>query len=226
MTTQDVLALLEEHKNERGIANWKKTGYHDIGSFGLGMTQLKALAKKIGKDHELALQLWDMPYFDTKVLATLVDNPKEVTPAQADAQMSGTYSWLLSHAYCSYLLPKASFLKNKVVEWTASDDDLKRRCGYLLLYPLAKHDKTLSDAFFEPYLDTIEAKLQTEENFVKDGMNTALLAIGQRSRNLNIRAIEVARAIGKVEVDYGDNSCETTDCLQHLTSERIQSKLG
>ncbi len=226
MTSQDVLDLLEQNKNERGIAVWARTGLSGIGSFGLGMTQLKALAKKIGKDHRLALELWEMPYFDTQVLATLVDNPAEVTPEQAERQMQGERGWMLSHAYCNYLLPKVSFIKEKAVEWMESDDDLKRRCGYLLLHNITKDDKKLPDSFFLPYLDTIEATIQSEENFVKDAMNIALLAIGQRNRALNSRAIDVARAIGMVEVDYGDNSCVAPNCLQHLTSERIQNKFG
>ncbi len=224
MTPNDVLALLEENKNERGIAVWNRTGLQDIGSFGLGVTQLKAIAKKIEKSHQLALELWNLPYLDTRILATLVDNPKEVTPEQAEQQISEKHGWMLSNAYCSYLLSKTSFAKEKAVEWMETSDNLKKRCGFLLLYNLAKDDKKLPDSFFMPYLDMIEAKLQSEENFVKDSMNTALLAIGQRNRTLNSRAIDVAHAIGVVEVDYGDNSCQAIDCLKHLTSERIQSK--
>ena len=80
------------------------------------------------------------------------------------------------------------------------------------------------EPFFEPYLDIIEKKLQKEENFVKDGMNSALLRIGMRSRKLNRRALRIAKKIGKVEVDYGDNSCEAVDCAKHLTSPRMRAQ--
>ena len=57
-------------------------------------------------------------------------------------------------------------------------------------------------------------------------MNNALWMIGQRSKPLNIQAIEIAKKIGKIEVDYGDNSCQAIDVLKHLTGERIQQKFA
>ena len=56
MTTSDVLSLLSANRNECGIANWKKLGLDSSGlsSFGIGLTQLRALAKQIGRDRNLA----------------------------------------------------------------------------------------------------------------------------------------------------------------------------
>ena len=73
--------------------------------------------------------------------------------------------------------------------------------------------------------DLADEWLHEEENFVKDAMNNALIMIGSRSKALNERAISVAKFIGKVEVDYGDNSCQAMDGVKHLNSDRIQSKL-
>lgn len=124
------------------------------------------------------------------------------------------------------LLCGMSFAQDRAVQWVKSKDDVKRRCAYLLLYHLARDDKKLGDDFFEPLLDTIEKRLQKEENWVKDGMNAAFMRIGMRSRGLNRRALAVAKKIGKVEVDYGDdNSCEAPDVVKHLTSPALKKKL-
>jgi len=60
MTKTQVLALLRENRNERGIANWKKRGAKNgkLKSFGIGLTQLRKLAKQVGRNHTLARQLW------------------------------------------------------------------------------------------------------------------------------------------------------------------------
>ena len=60
MNTNDVFDLLKSHRNERGVLNWEKMGSGKGGleSFGIGLTQLRKLAKTIGRDHELALELW------------------------------------------------------------------------------------------------------------------------------------------------------------------------
>ena len=61
MKKTEVLALLRANKNERGIQNWKKLGPKKakLKSFGIGLTQLRKLAKQIGRDHQLAQKLWD-----------------------------------------------------------------------------------------------------------------------------------------------------------------------
>ena len=60
MTKTQVLTLLKENKNERGIAHWKKRP-RELKSYGIGLTQLRKLAKQVGRDHKLALQLWPSP---------------------------------------------------------------------------------------------------------------------------------------------------------------------
>lgn len=226
MSINEVLSLLESQKNARGVAYWEKSAPAALKTFGLGVTQLKAIGKKIGKNHHLALELWKSPYYDARILATIIDDPKQVSEAQVEEQIKEANFWLLSYSYCSNLLAKTPFVQRKMEAWAASSDHLLRRCGYLLLYHIAKDDKKLPDAYFEPYLDTVEKSLQTEENFVKDAMNNALFAIGQRSKPLNTRAIAIAKKIGKVEVDYGDNSCQALDCHKHLTGERVQQKFA
>ncbi|MFH1198321.1 MAG: DNA alkylation repair protein [bacterium] len=113
MTKEQVLKLLEENKDERGIAHWSKTGSNKMISYGMGITQIKNLAKKIGKDHKLALELWHLPIYETRVLATVIDDPTLVTPQQVDEQVKAYDFWLLSHSYCSNLLSRVDFIKEK-----------------------------------------------------------------------------------------------------------------
>ena len=230
MTKTEVIALLRENKNERGIASWKRLGPPRMKSFGIGLTQLRKLAKTVGRDHGLAKKLWASDVYDAKVVSLLIDEPKKMTREQAERQVEELQAGMLSHVFCSCdaTLPKAEFAVDLAVEWAKSKDGVRRRCGYLLLYELSKDTKNpaLDDAFFETYLKRIEKRLQKEENFVKDGMNAALMGIGKRNRRLNRAAIEVAKAVGKVEVDYGDNSCEAIDVMKHLTSDHLKKKFA
>lgn len=226
MNKEEVIDLLESQKDERGIAYWEKSGYKGLKSYGLGVTKLKKIGKQIGRDHELALELWNMPVYDTKILATVIAKPKELTREQIDEHIKETDFWLLSHCYCNYLLPKLPFINELAETWTKSTDNLLKRCGYLLVHTIAKDDKKKADPYFERYIDVIESSLQSEVNFVRDAMNNALFMIGQRNKKLNTRAIEAAKNIGKVEVDYGDNSCQARDCVKHLTGDRVQSRFS
>ena len=228
MTVAEVYDLLEANQNPRGIANWEKSGRPAGLTFGMGLTQLKQIAKQIGRDQALSLALWEEHHFDAKTLSTMIGEPKKITREQVERQVEELDSfnnWMISHAYVSNLLPKVSFLTDLVVEWTQEADYIRRRCGYLCIYQLVKNKK-IPDEFFFPYLELIREQLSSEENFIKDAMNSALWAMGIRSTVLHARALPIAREIGTVEVDYGDNSCEAIHVVKHLTSPRIQVKFG
>lgn len=228
MTQKEVFNLLEENKNERGIANWKQiqeTERSKMDSYGIGLTQLKKIAKQIGRNHDLSLELWDTNVYDAKIMATLIDEPKKVTREQVEKQVADINYWMMSHSYCGSLLCKTKFAKELSDEWRTDKDATKRRCAYLLLYH-NKGNKNSTDDYLEDILRTIEKDLPTEENFVKDAMNNALWAIGQLNAKLHKQALAIAQKIGKVEVDYGANSCEAVDVVKHLSSDRIKKKLG
>ena len=221
MTVKDVLILLEKNKDPRGIENRKKEIIGNTDSFGIGLTKLKALSKKIGKNHELAMELWKVNNYDVKIMSILIEDPKLVTESFVDQRVKGMNKGFV-HVFCTVLMAKLPFLKKKVDEWTKSKNDLIRRFGYASLYALARGGENIEDKYFESYLGIIEKNLQKEENMVKDSMNNSIFTIGMRNKNLNQKAIAVAKKIGKVEVDYGDNSCEAINWIKHLTGNRFQ----
>lgn len=226
MNKKEILNYLNENKEERGIIIWERAGVKGVRSVGIGVTKLKTLAKKVGKNHKLALELWNEPIFETKVLSTLIDEPKLLSREQINMQVKELDFWMLAGSYCNYLLPKFPGINELAEEWIKSKNNIERRCGFHLLYQIAKNNKKLPDDYFIPIVKRIEKELQQEENFVKDAMNNTLWTIGMRSKNLNTLCIAVAKTIGVVEVDYGENSCEAINVVKHLTTDRLQKKLN
>ncbi len=149
MTKTEVIALLKENQNERGIANWKKLGTRGCGlkSFGIGLTQLRKLAKQVGRDHKLALQLWKSEYYDAKVLGLLIDDPKQLSREQAEEQVGQLNAGMLSHVFssCDATLPKAPFAFELACDWIDHKDAIRRRCAYGLIYALAKNKVPATD---------------------------------------------------------------------------------
>ena len=230
MTKTQVLDLLKEHRNERGIEHWKKRGVKDskLKSFGIGLTQLRKLAKQIGRDHKLALQLWASDYYDAKVLGLLIDEPKKVTREQAERQVEHLQGGYLAHVFssCDATLAKTPFAFELATEWMNSKDPVRRRCGYGLLYELSKKKvKGMDDDYLLERITFIRDQIHEEEMWVREAMNAALMGIGKRNQVLNAAAIAAAKAIGPVDIDYGeDNSCEPLDVLKHLTSPHVKKK--
>lgn len=232
MTKVQVLALLKENQNERGIAHWKKRGQKDtkLKGFGIGLTQLRKLAKQIGRNHKLSQQLWKSNVYDAKVIGLLIDDPKQLTREQVEKQVEDLHGGYLSHVFssCDATLAKAPFAFELARDWTDSKDAMRRRCAYGLLYELSKKNpKGMDDDFLLERINHIQEVIHDEQMWVRESMLGALMGIGKRNKKLNKAAVRAAKAIGPVDIDYGDdNSCEPLDVLKHLTSDYLRKKLG
>ena len=232
MNMSGVLALLEANQNERGIQNWKKLCAQGskLQSFGIGLTQLRKLAKQIGRDHDLALQLWQSDVYDAKVIALLIDDPKAITQDQAERQVEQLGGGELAHVFasCGATLAKAPFAVELAGKWMDSNDTMRQRCGFGLLYEVSKSKKKSApnDAFFLERIEHIQNSFDDEQRSVQAAMGGALIGMGKRSAILNAAALKVARAIGPIQFGSDDSNCEPLDVVKHLTSDYIRKKLG
>jgi 3-methyladenine DNA glycosylase AlkD len=232
METTDVLDLLATHKNERGIEKWKELGF-DVGglsTFGIGLTQLRGLARQIGRNRDLALTLWDSDVYDAKVIALLIDNPNAITREQAEAQVEEVGEGQLSHVFssCGASLAKTPLVVEIVDAWTKSEDTRRRTCGYGLLSEVAKFKgkRAPDDAYFLEYIERIHRAIAQEGSQTRLSMAGALMNMGKRSATLNTAALEVAEEVGPIGFESAAGRCEPFDVAKHLTSDRLKKKLG
>ena len=86
----------------------------------------------------------------------------------------------------------------------------------------------MTDEFLLECISDIQNPIHDEESmWVREAMNGALMGIGKRNKKLNKAAIKAAKAIGTVDIDYGDdNSCEPLDVLKHLQSDYVQTNFA
>ena len=109
MNKTEVMALLEANRNEDGIQRWeaKSLKPDKLKSFGIGLTVLRKLAKQIGRDHVLALTLWESEIYDARIISLLIDDPKQITREQAEAQVENLNQGHLEHVFSSCGAPLA-----------------------------------------------------------------------------------------------------------------------
>lgn len=232
MTVSEVIALLEAERDERGIRNWEKLGTSTAGmrSYGIGLTQLRKLAKRIGRDRELAHALWKSDVHEARVIALLIDDPARITREQAEEQVEELAGGLLAYVFasCDATLAKTSFVVELADQWVRSDDPVRRDCGYGLLYEASKFSgkKAPSEEFFLAHVERIAQTIGTELERVRLAMGSALMGIGKRSAVLNKAALQVARDVGPIEFTSVSGECEPFDVVKHLTTDRLKEKLG
>lgn len=221
MTVDQIVEWLNENRDERGIKAWERLKYPRLSTYGIGLTKLRKFAKGIKKDANLARELWVKPVYDMKIISILVDEPKKLTRERLEEQIIDLDFWMLSYAYTGSFLAMSPIRSEVTYEWLNSKDDLKRRIAFSMIVGVLNAEKPLNEEFASSLIDRIEKEIQSEENFVKDQMNYALFGLGKMTKALHTKALAVAKKIGKVDVDYGDNSCEAPDCVKHLTSPRV-----
>lgn len=230
MTVSEVLALLELERDERGMNNWEKLGSKTAGmqSYGIGLTGLRKLAKQIGRNRELARALWETDVYDAKIIALLIDDPKQITRNQAEKQVEELTGGILSHVFasCDATLAKTSFVVDLAGQWVQSDDAVRRECGYGLLYEASKFSgkKAPTEDFFLAHIERIADTIDDESEKVRLAMGTALMGIGKRSATLNAAALKVANAVGPIEFTSANGKCEAFNVTKHLTTDRLKEK--
>ncbi len=198
-------------------------GIQTSGRLGISIPQLRKIAQEIGKDHELALALWDTAIPEARILASMVANPARVTGAQMDAWARDFNSWDVCDQVCSNLFDKNPFAWEKIVEWAADESEFVRRAGYVLIACLAVHDKGAPDESFTALFPVITAGAADPRNFVRKAVNWAVRNIGKRNLALNKAAIILSEEI--LTIDNKTARWIARDALRELTGEKVQARL-
>jgi len=187
MTASEVLALLDAKRDERGIRSWEKLGTATAGmrSCGIGLTRLRKMAKRIGRNRDLAQALWQTDVYEARLIALLIDDPSLLTRDQAEKQVEELAGGMLAYVFasCDATLAKTPFAVELADQWVRRDDPIRRYCGYGLLYEASKFSgkKAPNEEYFLAHVARIADTIGTESEKVRLSMGAALMGIGKRS---------------------------------------------
>jgi 3-methyladenine DNA glycosylase AlkD len=192
----DAMAALRSAATDHDLANLDRFGIVAPSALGVSMANLQKIAKRLGRDHDLAAALWGTEVYEARMLACLVDDPAQVSPGQMDAWRADFDNWGIVDTVCFKLFDQSPHAWAKIGEWAGLNDEFGRRAAFALLACLALHDKTADDPPFLHGLVLIERAAGDDRNFVKKAVNWALRAIGLRqSPALKAAALETARRL-------------------------------
>ncbi|MGH7589336.1 MAG: DNA alkylation repair protein [Gemmatimonadota bacterium] len=224
MDENEVLKWLERRGSRRNVEGMARYGFHTDRAFGVPMGTMQSLAKRLGKDHALAIALWESGWYEARTVAAFVDDPKHVTRRQMNAWASDFDNWAICDTVCFHLFDRTPFAWGKARQWSSSPREFVKRASFALMASLAGHDKTASDAQFLALLPLIEQGARDERNFVKKGVTWALRRIGRRDLALNKAALAVATRLSKSE----DLACRWVgkDAVRELASAKVRSLLA
>ena len=193
--TDDVVVRLRKLGSKSVRDGMLRYGIPNENAFGVSVGKIQKLSKEVGRNHELALALWETGYYEARMLAAFVDDPKLVTPAQMDRWCKDFDNWGIVDTVCFKLFDVTPHAWKKVEQWSKRRDEFQRRAAYALLACLGVHDKQATNEKFIACFPLIEAAATDERNFVKKGVSWALRVIGRRNLELNNAATELAQRL-------------------------------
>jgi len=189
------LRWLEKHASKSVRDGMSRYAIPNEHALGVRMGDIQKLARQLGRDHALALELWKTGVYEAQMLSAYVDEPARVTAAQMDAQARAFDNWAICDTLCFALWVQTPHAFAKIRKWASGRDEYVKRASFALLASVALKDKTAPDAQFLRGLTLIEKASTDERNFVKKAVNWALRGIGSRNRALNEAALALARQL-------------------------------
>ena len=189
----EVLAWLERRGTKRNRNGMARYGIVAPRSFGVSVGTIRDLGKRLGRDHALALALWDTEWYEARMLTPFVDEPARVTPAQMDRWARDFDNWAICNALCFHLFDRTPHAWSKIEQWSTRREEFVKRAAFALLASVALHDKKAPDAPFVKSLRLIEDAADDDRNFVKKGVSWALRSVGRRNPALKSASVGIAQ---------------------------------
>ena len=220
----DVLAWFERTGSATAAAGLARYGLPTSNAHGISVGALRAYAKKIGRDHDLAMKLWKTGSLDAQLLAAFLGEPERLTAAQMNAWCRDFDNWGTTDTACFALFDQSPLAWTMVAPWVKQKGEFQRRAGFVLMACLAAHDKTAKDAEFLKFMPMIERGAGDERNFAKKGVSWALRHLGHRNAALHEAAVKTANRLSK-----SDDATERwvgKDALRDLLRPAVMKKVG
>ena len=224
MKYSDTLKALAAYGTGQNRKIYVRHGANPANVYGVSFANLGKLVKQIKQDHSLAYRLWQSGNYDARNLATKLANPASFSLAEAEDWVKDIDNHLHAGLLGGVLAQNPNALK-LAAKWTSSKVEYICETGYSLLGSLVKlNSASLPVEAALEYLAKIERDIHKSPNWVRYGMNWALISLGTYKDELMEAAIEAAERIGQVEVDHGETSCKTPLAAPYIRKAFMKRK--
>lgn len=196
-----------------------KFGISSENSWGVYQKDIKKMAKKIGKDTDLGIALFDTGWYDARLLTAELCKPKELSEGLLEKWVSHFDTWEICDSFCMKLFKHHELALKKAFEWAGRDQEYQKRAGFVLMATYGFANKEAPNSVFETFFPVLESHANDPRAYVKKAVNWALRQIGKRNVDLKNMAIECAGRI--LVLDSDSAKWIAKDALRELQSQKV-----
>lgn len=168
MTYKAVLVALDQLKNADKVSfKEQKFGIISKNALGIYHQDLKLIAKEVGQDNHLALQLFDSEIYEARLLCSMIFNPKDLTEDLMEKWVITFENWEICDSFCMALFSKSQYALSKIVEWSERKAEFEKRASFATIASYCMADKTSDNKIFEDFLPLIMREAYDDRVYVK-----------------------------------------------------------
>ena len=228
MTAKEILAELKP----LGSESYKKMLFKNYGvkepCFGVKIGDLKKIEKRIKRDSQLALDLYDTRNYDAMYLAGLIADDARMTKKDLQRWVEKAYAGSLPGATVAWVAAGSPHGRELALEWIESRQPMVACAGWSTLSHLValKDDAELDLPELKRLLQRVKKTIHKAPDVVRYGMNGFIIAVGGYVKALTDLAIRTGEAIGPVIADLGNNNCEVPFAPDYIRKVEQHGNLG
>lgn len=196
--------------------------------FGVKIEDLKKIQKRIKKDYQLALDLYDTGVYDAMYLAGLIADDLKMTKKDLRHWIDKAHCAMLSEYTVPWVAAESKHGRELAIEWIESGKERVAVAGWATLGSLVaiKEDADLDLAELKRLLQRVEQTIHEQPDRVRYVMNGFVIAVGSYVRELTALALQTASRIGRVKVDMGGTACKVPYAPEYIQKVQKRGAIG
>jgi hypothetical protein len=188
---------------------------------------MKAIVKKVKKDHDLSLELYSTGNYDAMYLAGLVADEKKISKKDLDGWVSKSYAGISEYTV-PWIAAESAHGWDLALKWIESPKDHIAAAGWATLCSVMSitPDDKLDIPVLTKLLDRVKKEIHSAPNRVRYAMNNFVISAGGFVAMLTPKAKEISKAIGEVTVDMNGTACKVPSALDYIVKIEKMGRIG
>src|SRR6187549_1483489 len=227
MTTEQIMKELEK----KGSESIKKIFLNHGAKgplFGVKVGDLKVIQKKVKKDHQLAMELFDTGNYDAMYLAGLIADESKMNKKDIQQWAEKSHNHGISEYTVAWVAAESEYGWELGMKWIESPKETIASSGWNTLSGVIamKPDNELDITLIKKLLQRIVKEIHSAPNYVRYTMNGFVIGVGGYIKELTKDAIEAAKKIGDVYVDMGGTACKVPSAPDYIKKMEAKGTIG
>jgi 3-methyladenine DNA glycosylase AlkD len=196
--------------------------------FGVKIGEMKTIVKRVKKDYQLALELYDTGNYDAMYLAGLIADDARMTKKDLRHWATKAYCTPLAASPVAWVAAGSPHGHELALEWIDSQEEMVAVAGWATLSSLVaiKPDAELDLAELKKLLARVEKAIHQQPDEVRSAMNRFVISVGTCVGALTNLALQTGEKIGKVSVDMGDTACSVPYSPDYIRKVQKRGAIG